>query len=213
MVFNITGSLSMKVFAAVAIASLTLGAGTAHAEAGWRFGIGPSYVSGIEDVTDLYEYNMELGGYYDEVDVDMLLPVGIAFAADYHWSSGVRLDLGLGPFFLIAGDADHFEMPISGTVGYSFLPDSGVSPYLRAGFVHHFVDGDYYASADPGLFAAAGVDFGRLNTVKFTFEVAMDQSEVEFDTVRCTNQFLSSCRDATTKLNTYDVIASLYVKF
>jgi hypothetical protein len=203
----------MKVLGAIAIASLTFGMSTAHAEAGWRFGLGPSYVSGIGDVTDLYEYNMELEGYYDEVDVDMLLPVGIAFAADYHWSSGVRLDFGIGPFFLIAGDADHFEMPISGTLGYSFLPNSSVSPYVRAGFVHHFVDGDYYASADPGLLAAAGIDFARSNTVKFTFEVAMDQSEVEFDTYRCTSSFSFSCRDTTIKLNTYDVLASLYVKF
>jgi hypothetical protein len=203
----------MKVLGAIAIASLTFGMSAAHAEAGWRFGLGPSYVSGIGDVTDLYEYNMELEGYYDEVDVDMLLPVGIAFAADYHWSSGVRLDFGIGPFFLIAGDADHFEMPISGTVGYSFLPNSTVSPYVRAGFVHHFVDGDYYASADPGLLAAAGIDFARSNTAKFTFEVAMDQSEVEFDTYRCTSQFSFSCRDTTIKLNTYDVLASLYVKF
>jgi hypothetical protein len=200
----------MKVLAILAVASLTLGIGTAHAE-GWRFGLGPSYVSGIGDVTDLYERNMEFEGY--DADVDMLLPVGVAFAADYHWSSGVRLDVGLGPMFFIAGDVDHFEAPISATVGYTFMPNSEVSPYVRAGLVHHFVSGDYYASTDPGVLAAGGIDFNRASMVKFTFEVALDQSEVEFDTYRCTNQFFSSCRYTTVKLNTYDVVASLYVKF
>lgn len=201
----------MKTMTAVALASLAFGT-AAHAEEGWRFGLGPSYVTGIEDVTDLYEYNMEFEGY-DEVDVDMLLPVGITFAADYHWRSGVRLDIGLGPAFFIAGDADHFELPVSGTVGYSFMPNSSVSPYVRVGGVHHFVSGDYYVSADPGLFAAAGLDFARTNAVKFTLEVATDQSEVEFDTVRCTSQFIGSCRPAVVMLNTYDVLVSLFIKF
>lgn len=203
----------MKMVTALTLASLTLGAGTAHAE-GWRFGLGPSYASGIDDVIDLYEHNMELGGYY-EVDADMVLPIGIAFAADYQWQSGLRVDLGLGPMFLIAGDADHFELPITATVGYSFLPNSSVSPYLRAGVAHHFVSGDYYVSADPGLFAAAGIDFARNNAVKFTFEIAMDQSEVEFDTYSCDafNSFLVSCRADTVVLNTYDVTAGLFVKF
>jgi hypothetical protein len=203
----------MKTITAIALASLAFGT-TAQAEEGWRFGLGPSYVSGIEDVTDLYEYNMEFDGYY-EVDVDMVLPVGVAFAADHHWRSGVRLDIGLGPAFFIAGDADHFELPVSTTVGFSFMPNSSVSPYLRAGVVHHFVSGDYYNSADPGLFAAAGIDFARTSSVKFTFEVATDQSEVEFDTVTCTtpSQFFPSCRPDTVALNTYDLLVSLFIKF
>lgn len=204
----------MKTFTAAAVASLALVSGSAQAE-GWRLGLGPSYVSGIEEVTDLYEYNMEAGGYYDEADVDMLLPIGVAFAADYQFRSGLRIDLGLGPMFLIAGDADHFEVPISATVGFSFLPNSSVSPYVRAGFSHHFVSGDYYVSADPGLLAAAGIDFARTNSVKFTFEVASDQSEVEFDTYACPmpNPFFRPCGMGTVKLNTYDVIASLFIKF
>ena len=197
---------------ALAMASLLLSASAVEAGE-WNVGLGPSYVSGIEDVLDLYEFNMERDGY-SEVDVDMLLPVGIAFSADYQWASGVRVDLGLGPVFFIAGDADHFEMPISSTVGYTFFPNSTVSPYIRAGLVHHLVSGDYDINSDPGLLAAAGIEFARDSVVKFTLEVATDQSEVEFETFACRsfNSF-RICNPDTVVMNTYDLVVSLFVKF
>jgi hypothetical protein len=77
---------------------------------------------------------------------------------------------------------------------------------VRGGFVHHFVSGDLYSSSTPGFLLAAGVDFTRVSV-----EVALDTSEVEFDTLACNAG--SACRRAKTNLNTYDVLLSAYWRF
>lgn len=170
----------------------------------WRLGV--AYASGLSDVTDLYEENLRLAGF--DANVDLKFPVGVAAGLTYDWGTGVRADLGLGPLFLIGGDVEHLEVPLSVTVGYSFLRLSHASPYVRAGVVHHFVSGDLYSSSSPGLFAAAGVDFTH-----FTFEVSVDQSEVKFDSLSCTDGAASGCRLTTTGLHTYDFLAGLYWRF
>ena len=98
----------------------------------------------------------------------------------YDWASGIRGDVTLGPVFFIGGDVDHFEMPLAVTVGYNFWRTADISPYVRAGVVYHFASGDFYSSSTPGVLAAAGLDFER-----FSLEVAVDTSEVEFDAFAC----------------------------
>lgn len=169
----------------------------------WRAGL--AYASGIDDVADLYESNLDVEGF--DADVDLRFPLGLAAGVRYDWASGVRGDLALGPMFFIGGDIDHFELPLSVTAGYSFLRDADVSPYVRAGVMYHFTSGDYYSSADPGLFAAAGLDFTH-----FSLEIALDRSEVEFDTFAC-NTAGTLCGPAVTSFNTYDVIASFFWRF
>jgi hypothetical protein len=169
----------------------------------WRAGL--AYASGIGDVTDLYEENLRIEGF--DAEVDLKFPLGLTGAVRYDWPSGIRGDIGLGPMFFIGGDIDHFELPLSVTVGYNFLPDANVSPYVRGGLIHHIASGDYYSSSDPGLFAAAGLDFTH-----FSLEVALDRSEVEFDTFAC-NAAGAACRPAVTSLNTYDIIASFFWRF
>ena len=44
----------------------TLPLGSAHAGE-WRFGLGPSYASGVKDVVDLYEDNFNAINTYDTV--------------------------------------------------------------------------------------------------------------------------------------------------
>ena len=78
-------------------------------------------------------------------------------------------------------------------MGYNFLPYSRYSPYVRAGFIHHFASGDQYDSSTPGLFLAVGVDFTH-----FTLELATDQSKVEFDRLFCPGG--GSCELGTTEL-------------
>lgn len=170
----------------------------------WRLGV--AYATGLGDVTDLYEENLRLAGF--DANVDLKIPVGVAAGMTYDWESGLRADLGLGPVFLIGGDIEHFEMPLSITAGYAFRRLSHASPYVRAGVVHHFVSGDLYSSSTPGVFAAAGVDFTH-----FSFEVSIDQSEVEFDSLSCSAGPGTSCELTTTKLNTYDVLAGFYWRF
>jgi len=195
----------MRIPAAIlpAILLSLLAVGSAQAQS-WRFGVGVSYVTGIQDVADHYEDNLRLAGF--DADVKLRLPVGFGAIATYLWRNDVRADIGLGPMFSISGDVHHFELPISGTVGYSFLSSSSMSPYVRAGLVYHYVDGDQYENTNPGLLAAVGLDFTH-----FTVEIATDQSEVEFDALSCTSS--TNCVLTTEKLNTYDFMASFYYRF
>jgi hypothetical protein len=170
----------------------------------WRFGVGVAYVTGIRDVADHYEDNLRRAGF--EADVDLRLPVGFGAMATYLWRNDIRADFGLGPMFSISGDVHHFELPVSATIGYSFMSGSSLSPYVRGGLVYHYVDGDQYSGTSPGLLVAVGLDFTH-----FTVELATDQSEVEFDALTCPSP--SSCVLTKEKLNTYDFMASVYYRF
>ena len=183
---------------------LGLLASGANAAGTWDFELGISYVSGIDDVADHYEQNLERAGF--DVDVDVRVPVGIGAKATYLFPSDIRADIGLGPMFFISGDVNHFELPLSATVGYSFLPGTGLSPYVRAGLVYHYVDGDQYSGTSPGLLVAAGIELTH-----FTFELATDRSEVEFDSLNCTAA--NVCQLSKRELNTYDLIFSVLYRF
>lgn len=187
----------------VVAAAVLLLAFTGSAQAlEWRLGL--SYASGVSDVPDLYEDNLRLAGR--EADVDLKFPVGVAASFLYDWTSEWRTDIGVGPVFAIGGDVKHLEVPLSATMGYNFLPYSRYSPYVRAGLIHHFASGDQYSSSTPGLYFAVGVDFTH-----FAFELATDQSKVEFDRLICPAG--GSCTLGTQELNTYDVLASFYWRF
>jgi hypothetical protein len=157
----------------------------------WRVGV--AYASGLGDVTDLHEDNLRAEGL--EADVDLKIPLGIAAGVTYDWPSGARIDLTVGPTFFIGGDVSYFELPIGLTGGYSFARDADVSPYVRAGLVHHIASGDYEAGSTPGLLVAAGIDFTRL-----TIEIAADNSEVEFESVECSTPGV--CTVGRKELNT-----------
>lgn len=190
----------------VAAALLLMAASSAHA-VDWRlleWRLGVAYASGLTDVTDLYEDNLRSAGF--DVNVDLSFPVGVAAGVRYDWTSGMRADVGLGPVFLIGGDVKHSEVPLSATIGYNFMRLSHLSPYVRGGFVHHFVSGDLYSGSTPGFLLAAGVDFTRVSV-----EIAVDTSEVEFDSLACNGG--SPCQRTKTDLNTYDFLASVYWRF
>ena len=169
----------------------------------WRVGI--SYATGLSDVTDLHEDNLRASGL--DADVDLKVPLGIAGGVTYDWPSGMRLDVMLGPTFFIGGDVSHSELPLGATIGYSFARDSDISPFVRAGIIHHFASGDYETGSNAGLLVAAGVDFRR-----FTIEVALDNSELDFEAASCDADG-ASCVPTVRTLNTYDVIASVYWRF
>lgn len=179
--------------------------GTADA-ATWRFSVGAAYATGIDDVADHYESNLRLAGF--DADIDVQFPVGFGVAATYLWQADIRADIGLGPMFYITGDVHHFELPITATLGYTFLSNENFSPYVRAGVVYHYVDGDQYSGTSPGLFAALGVELYS----RFAVEIATDRSEVEFDALTCT-AVATGCRLGKAELNTYDVIASVFYRF
>lgn len=186
----------------VAVALTTAAAAPAHALE-WR--LGAAYASDVRHVADLYEDNLQVEGF--DAEVDLKLPIGVTGGVMYDWASGVRGDLALGPAFFIGGEVDHFEMPLSATVGYNFMRTADISPYVRAGLVHHFASGDYYSSSSPGLLAAFGLDFER-----FSAEVSLDTSEVEFDAYAC-NAAQTVCRPALAEFSTYDIVVSFNWKF
>lgn len=168
----------------------------------WRLGL--AYASGLGEVTDLYEDNLGRAGY--QADVSVKFPLGLAAGYLHDLPGGARLDLGVGPVFLIGGDVKHLEVPVSATAGYAFTLFPHATPYLRGGVIYHVTDGDLYSRATPGVFAAAGVDFTH-----FAFEVAADRSQVEFDALTCGG--VTGCRLTTSELHTYEILASFYWRF
>ncbi len=171
----------MKLTRIILTISLTLLASGVKAGE-WDFGPGVSYVSGISDVVDLYENNLE-ADTFSEVDV-ISIPIGVGFMARYQAESGLMFHIGLGPAFIIAGDADHTEIPFSTTVGYAFARNADTSPYIRIGVVGHSVSGDYVESSDAGVLTAIGVEFGRKQGLNWGIELGVDDSTVEFEDLK-----------------------------
>lgn len=191
----------MKLSGIIFVTWALLLAGSVHAGE-WDFGVGVSYVSGISDVADLYEENLE-AETSSEVDV-IDIPIGAGFIARYQADSGLLFHVGIGPAFIIAGDADHTEIPISATIGYSFIRDGDTSPYIRIGVVDHSVSGDYVESSDSGTLAAIGVEFGRKQGLNWGIELSADDSTVEFEDLN---------RSGNTEIETYDQQLTLFFLF
>jgi hypothetical protein len=57
-----------------------------------------------------------------------------------------------------------------------------------------------------------GVEFMRMRTAQISLELALDQSEVEFDRIRCSS-IGTNCRTTRDALNTSDVLFGVAVKF
>lgn len=144
-----------------------------HAESGHAFGL--SYSSGFKDVVDWHDQNLL-------VEDDFSWPIGISYRYINYLTDGLRMDVGVGPMSLIAGDISYYDVPLQLTLGYSFLKDTAFSPYIRAGAAYHLNDGDYVqTSADFGFLGAIGAEIGK-SRVKFFAEIAVDTAEATFST-------------------------------
>jgi hypothetical protein len=185
----------------------------------WRVGPALAASTGIQDVSDIYEQNYNNTHTYSQVDIKSIIPVGLAVQGTYTWNSGVRVDMGLGPFFFLKdfGDGDidtgldYTEVPVSATVGYTFIPNGAVSPYVRAGGAYHITSGDYVESSSPGLLGAVGIEFMRKRLASVSLEVAVDKSKVEFE--RFQRLAPNVVRRTTEEIETYGTVISLIVKF
>ena len=151
---------------------------------GMRWPIGISYVSGFGDIFDLYEDNLQAEGYWT-FSVDPW-PVGISFQPYYQWDGGLRLGGGIGPIMMIMGDRDHFQMPLSVTAGYTFMPNGPVSPYVRGGLSYHVASGDYVDGSNMGFIGGVGVELlkNKRNTFALALEAVYDSAEVDIENVR-----------------------------
>ena len=147
--------------------------------ADWRFPLGLTYVSGFEDVGDIYEGNMEAEGYY--VYSADYWPVGISFHPYAEFDSGFGVGFGIGPLIAIMGDREFFDIPIGLDFRYTFIPTANTSPYIRAGGRYHAASGDYVEGTTPGFFGGFGVEFSRGKTVNMGIEISYDASEIELE--------------------------------
>jgi len=198
----------MKAFVTAAIAILEFPVANARADE-WTVGPGVAYVSNINHVLDIYKADVKAQG--KTVEVDTALPVGISFDADYQLNTGLRIGGGVGPYFRLSGDVKHFELPISGTVGYLFMPDQNQSPYVKAGIVYHIASGDFYESSTPGLLLAGGFDFARRSPLSATVQLSFDTSKVELDILCAPGQ--ANCTAGTEKFRSYETVVSFFLKF
>jgi hypothetical protein len=191
----------MKIPRIILITATLLLAGNVNAGE-WDLGVGVSYVTGISDVVDLYEDNFEIE---ESADVETFsIPIGASFIARYQADSGIIFNIGVGPAFIILGDVEHTEIPLSATIGYSFSRDGDTSPYIRIGVVDHSVSGDYVESSDSGVLTAIGVEFGRQQGLNWGIELSVDDSTVEFEDLT---------QAGNTEFETYDRQLTLFFLF
>ena len=153
----------------------------------WKFPVGLTYIQGFDNVLSVYED--QLG-----VSTDFSFPFGVDFTPFYQWDHGSRLGMGIGPTALILAstssnnssynaDYTYFDLPLTFTYGFSFLPKGSVSPYLRLGARYHIVSGDFVDSTSIGGFGAFGVDFLQKKKVGVEAEVAYDDSTMTMEAV------------------------------
>ncbi len=192
--------------------------GSAEAK-GWRFPVGLAYVSGLHDVSDLYEENLKANNY-EISDSPWEWPVGIVFNPYYEFGSGFRIGTGLGPMaYIVTIGADenysYFNLPVNANIGFTLFPKSSVAPYIRGGFMYNLASGDYVESSSPGLFGAVGIEFMRNRKVALGIEIAFDTSEVEFEkhTRNSSSSWSSSTSVEYVDIKPNDVMISIFAAF
>ncbi len=141
-------------------------------DAGWRFPVGISFVSGESEVGDYYEEELGLEGN--------MVPVGLLFAPYYQFARGFRLGVDLGPvsFIRVESEIESWDVPVALSCGFTFRPEASVSPYLRGGIKYHFFTGDRVEDSAPGIFGAAGLEFFKTDKFFLSLEVGYDGSEI-----------------------------------
>lgn len=152
-----------------------------------KYAVGLNYVSGFLDVGEFIEDSLQREGYSTDL---FYLPVGLDVLVGYQTDPGVSFGVQGGPFALLfvdvlggpySGDYFCWDIPLSLWAGYVPLPKSKVSPYVRGGVRQHIGGGDFFESADVGLFGAAGVTFFNDRRVQVQLEVSYDTSEATYE--------------------------------
>jgi len=144
---------------------------------GMRFPLAISYVSGVDDLVDQYEANLEFDGWF-EYD-NWQWPVGLAFQPYYQWDNGVRLGMDVGPIIAIFGDTTHWQVPLNVNLGYTFNEEGSVAFFVRAGPSFHVADGDYYERSKVGVMAGIGLEFFRSDHTAIGIQAMYDSAKVE----------------------------------
>lgn len=145
----------------------------------WRFPVGITYASGIKEVLDTMDDNHRF-------DDTFSWPVGLSFHPYVELDFGLGIGASAGPVSIFVVDtvfdtSVSYIVPLGLDARYTFLRDTNVSPYARAGFRHNIAGGDYLNRGDPGFLAAVGVEFFRRKAISLGVEFAYDSSTIEVE--------------------------------
>jgi hypothetical protein len=162
----------------VVLAVLLLGFESAAAGQ-WRFPVGLTYISGVGDIVDQYEDNLQAEGY--STDSVEGIPVGISLQPYYEYDSGLGIGFGFGPLMLIIGDVDFLNVPVNVCLRYALMSKSSTSVFFRAGMATNLVSGDYVEDSQIGLLGAVGVEFMRNRAVSVGIEIGFNSSTIELE--------------------------------
>lgn len=170
----------MKMIRSLTVMAVLFLACVGSAEAGdWRFPVGLAYVSGMEDIVDQFEENLEAEGFITE-SADGL-PFGVSIQPYYEMDSGLGVGIGIGPPMWIGGDVDFFNLPVNFSLRFAFMNQSNTSLYLRAGVSYNMASGDYVEDSNVGFVGAVGIEFMRKRAVGLGIEVGYDNAFIELE--------------------------------
>lgn len=175
----------------------------------WRLPVGISYLSGLSDVNDLHDHNLEAEGYTVNSH-KFVWPLGITLQPYLLFDNGLGLGLGFGPcMFSLGGEYSFSNIPIGLHLRYIIFQSEETSPYARIGFHYNIASGDYVESSSPGLFGAIGYEFRRNRNLGLGVEIAYDTSKIKFD-----QYYLNSSHDMGTKeIRPYGIILDIFITF
>lgn len=140
---------------------------------GWHFQLNLNYVGGMNELTDSIEDRNPL------YDIDVLLPVGVAFNPYYEFASGLAVGMEVGPIIIGIGDADFYVIPVGLDLRYTFNREGQVSPFVRAGVQYAFAGGDFIDTGDVGFYAKAGLEIGHSNRWSWGIEAGYSSTSVD----------------------------------
>lgn len=157
---------------------LSVSANAAPASDYWRFALGYSYLSQVDEIKDSYKHLARDAGEGKDVYNTSL---SLRFQPYYQFSSGIRTGICIGPLIMMHGDVHHFQVPLNISLGYSFFKDSPFSAYILCGAAYHIATGDFYSDSTPGFYGGMGCEILNTEPVHLGFEVAYDSSAITLD--------------------------------
>ncbi len=187
--------------------------------------IAPTYVSGFNQVVEIYNHNIEEQGHkLDEESSG--LPVAVVFSPYYQFESGFRIGGRIGPLMYYLGIIDdeddeyHFAAyPIAVNAGYTFPvgSDDSKSVFIKGGVSKLNARGDFVESEAFGISAAGGMEFMRDRKVSIGFEGGFDIASAKLRKYDCSKSVtpddLDTCDHESKQIMPIGLTASFLVIF
>jgi hypothetical protein len=153
------------------VESTTSGGGN---EKGFHFLAAVNYFN-VSDLTDLIE------DHNPSYDVDTVWPIGVTVNPYYEFGNGFAAGMEIGPGIIGSGDADFYVLPVGIEGRYTFMRESTVSPYVRAGVQYAFAGGDFIDTAGAGVYVKAGLEYGHSSRFGWGLEAGYSSTPVEVE--------------------------------